>query len=185
MTPCVCADPRYLRAMTMPADLHHQRLAIHGSCPCRGRQRACLRGAGPCLRLDGARGRHPNTEHDRVRTLLSDGVVIKPSCCRGSRQLMTRDHAGSWNKAVPLPHDVPVDLATMNFAGRSGSASLARARTGRRDAADRLCCRFRPGRNAPRVYAPSTLRSILISMRRCRRAFIQTPARFPGTAAVP
>ena len=95
--------------------------------------------------------------------------------------MLIRDHAGSLNKAVPVPHDVPVDLATMNFAGRQGApVTLPALADGMPQTV--YVVGFDQGRNAPRVYAPSTF-AVYPAQDAALQAQIHTNARaLPGNS---
>ena len=181
----ICADPRHLPVMTMlrtfitrtlPSGL--LLLAVSGGAL------ACDAPAPVCDWTERVVGiRTPNMIASG--TLVSDGVIItNRHVVEDHASVLTRDHAGSLNKAVPVPHDVPVDLATMNFAaGRARLSRFPRWPTGcrrpsmlsvsTRGGMRRASMRLRPSRFTPR------------RMLRCRHGSIQTPARFPATVAVP
>lgn len=178
----ICADPRHLPVMTMlrtfitrtlPSGL--LLLAVSGGAL------ACDAPAPVCDWTERVVGiRTPNMIASG--TLLSDGVIItNRHVVEDHASVLIRDHAGSLNKAVPVPHDVPVDLATMNFADRQGApVTLPALADGMPQTV--YVVGFDQGRNAPRVYAPSTF-AVYPAQDAALQARIHTNARaLPGNS---
>lgn len=115
-------------------------------------------------------------------TLLSDGVVItNRHVVEDHGALLTRDSGGTLAEGVPLPHDVPVDLALLRLSGLNGelgeSPDIAKGKP-----QTLYVVGFDQGRNAPRVYAPSSF-AIYPDQHAALQARIHTNARaLPGNS---
>lgn len=89
-------------------------------------------------------------------TMLADGLIItNRHVVEDHAAVLTRDHTGGLAEATPVPHTVPVDLAMLRLSGTAGEIDEGP------DMAEGLpqtvyIVGFDQGRNAPRVYAPSS-----------------------------
>lgn len=89
-------------------------------------------------------------------TILSDGIIItNRHVVEDHSVVLTRDVGGEIREAMPVPHDVPVDLAMMRLSGGDGMLDeLPDMAAGTPQSL--YVVGFDQGRNAPRVYAPSS-----------------------------
>jgi len=91
-------------------------------------------------------------------TILADGLVItNRHVVEDHARVLTRDSRGAFRQAVPVPHDVPVDLATIRLDGSTSAPTSIELPEMAQDAPQTVyVIGFDQGRNAPRVYAPSS-----------------------------